>query len=103
MKHSVLGIFLLLAVSSCTNWVQLTSEGEDVILLPLGQVSSCSRIGSVNATTLNKILFAPRNAEKLEKELILLGRNEAGSMGGNAIVSESRITEGSKRFGVYRC
>ena len=39
----------------------------------------------------------------MQDELLRLARNEAGSMGGNAIVPESVIEEGRQTFGVYSC
>ena len=88
---------------SCSSWVQLTSEGESVMLLPESGVASCTRVGGTRSSTLNKILFTQRNRLRLEEELATLARNEAGSMGGDAIVVESPISDGSQRFGVYRC
>jgi hypothetical protein len=88
---------------SCSSWVQLTSEGESVMLLPESGVASCTRVGGTRSSTLNKILFTQRNRLRLEEELATLARNEAGSMGGDAIVVESPISDGTQRFGVYRC
>jgi hypothetical protein len=87
----------------CSSWVQLTSEGESVMLLPESGVASCTRVGGTRSSTLNKILFTQRNRLRLEEELATLARNEAGSMGGDAIVVESPISDGTQRFGVYRC
>lgn len=95
--------FAALALSSCSSWVQLTSEGEAVMLLPESGVVSCTRIGGTRSSTLNKILFTERNRTRLEEELATLARNEAGSMGGNAITIESPISDGTRRYGVYQC
>ena len=88
---------------SCSSWVQLTSEGESVMLLPESGVASCTRVGGTRSSTLNTILFTQRNLLRLEEELATLARNEAGSMSGDAIVIESPISDGTQRFGVYRC
>ncbi|HAG72065.1 MAG TPA: hypothetical protein DCL66_07650 [Gammaproteobacteria bacterium] len=88
---------------SCSSWVQLTSEGESVMLLPESGVASCTRVGGTRSSTLNTILFTQRNRLRLEEELATLARNEAGSMSGDAIVIESPISDGTQRFGVYRC
>jgi|TARA_B110000971_G_scaffold96777_1_gene99573 hypothetical protein len=87
----------------CSSWVQLTNEGKSVMLLPESGVASCARVGGTRSNTLNKILFTQRNRLRLEEELATLARNEAGSMGGDAIVIESPINDGTQRFGVYRC
>lgn len=101
-KALMISLTVIVCVS-CSSWVQLTSEGEPVLLLPESGVASCTRIGSTRSSTLNKILFSERNRARLEEELITLARNEAGSMGGDAITVESPITDGVQRFGVYRC
>ena len=87
----------------CSSWVQLTSQGEGVILLPESGVATCTRIGGTRSSTLSKILFSKRNRARLEEELNTLARNEAGSMSGDAIVIESPISDGTQRFGVYKC
>ncbi|MFK7865585.1 MAG: DUF4156 domain-containing protein [Pseudohongiellaceae bacterium] len=103
MKKALSVGIALLALTSCSSWVQLTAEGESVLLLPESGVASCTRIGGTRSSTLNKILFTERNKLRLEEELATLARNEAGSMGGNAISVESPISDGTQRFGVYRC
>jgi hypothetical protein len=97
---TAIGVVMLVG---CSSWVQLTSEGESVMLLPESGVASCTRVGGTRSSTLNKILFTQRNRLRLEEELATLARNEAGSMGGDAIVVESPISDGTQRFGVYRC
>lgn len=103
MIKVMLTVVAVIALSSCSNWVQLTAAGESVLLLPESGVTSCTRVGSTRSSTLNKILFSERNRVRLEEELATLARNEAGSMGGNAITVESPISDGTRRFGVYRC
>lgn len=104
MSKLIIATTLALALSNCSSsWVQLTTEGQGVVQLPLPSASNCTRIGSTRSSTLNKMLFLDRNSARLELELVTLARNEAGTMGGNAVVAESVITDGQQRFGVYRC
>ncbi|MFT4861954.1 MAG: hypothetical protein ACI95C_001166 [Pseudohongiellaceae bacterium] len=104
MNKLFIATTLVLALSNCSSsWVQLTIEGEGVIQLPLASASNCTRIGSTRSSTLNKMLFLDRNRVRLELELVTLARNEAGTMGGDAVVAESAIADGQQRFGVYRC
>ena len=49
------------------------------------------------------VVFVPRGSEKVQDELVDLARNEAGVMGGNAIVADSSIEDGRQRFVVYSC
>ena len=101
MKRIFLIATLFTVFSGCT-WVQLTSEAEDVRVASTSEISNCTRLGSANAQTLDRVIVQ-RGAEQLQDELTALARNEAGRMGGNTIVPESVIDEGQQSFGVYSC
>ncbi len=91
-----------LFLTACT-WVQLTAEGQAVSVAEPSQVSQCTRVGRTTARTLNEVVTVDRSAEKLQEELLILARNDAGDMGGNTIVPETVIREGSQVFAVYTC
>ncbi len=97
--------FILIGVIplSCSNWVQVTSSGTSVRLLTIQEAEGCDRIGSARAQTLGSVVGLERGAERLQDELSRIARNEAGDMGGNAIVPESVISDGRQSFGVYLC
>ncbi|MDX1491864.1 MAG: DUF4156 domain-containing protein [Pseudohongiellaceae bacterium] len=90
-------------LTACGSWVQVTSAGQNVSVASPSEVSNCTRIGSSTSNALDKIGFIDRSGNKLQEELINLARNEAGDMGGNRIVIESPISEGTQSFGIYRC
>ncbi len=94
------GMGLLLA--SCT-WVALTSEGEGVTVREMSAVGSCERIGRVTSRSTAEIARVDRSAEAVQNELLVLARNEAGALGGNVIVPDSVIQDGSQNFVVYNC
>lgn len=102
MKTTSFLILSLFLLSSCT-WVRVTPEGEVVRLLSQSQASTCARLGTTTSNTSNRLLFFPRGSEKVQTELVNLARNEAGLMGGNAIVAESTVVNGRQQFVVYRC
>lgn len=89
-------------VSGCS-WVELTPKANDVQILKPHAVYGCQRIGVTSASSLNKVGFINRSKEKIEEEIQVLARNKAVEMGGNVLVADSDITEGSQRFVVYRC
>lgn len=95
-------LLLFVLVSSCT-WVQLTTEGEGVRLATAAEAATCQRVGTTTSTTRSRVWVADRGSEKVQDELITLARNEAGTMGGNAIVADGTIVDGRQRFIVYRC
>jgi hypothetical protein len=96
-------LFALLLVLSACNWVELTSEGEGVTLMEPAAVQNCQRVGRVTARSTDEIVTVDRSSERLQNELVTLARNEAGALGGNAIVPESVIQDGVQIFGVYTC
>lgn len=103
MKKFLMLSTLLASIASCSNWVQVTSAGQNVRVATANEVSNCSRIGRTRTNTLGKIVGIERGAEKLQEELQSLARNEAGDMGGNVVVPESLIDDGQQTFGVYSC
>ena len=103
MNRIILFSSLLVILSSCNSWVQVTSEGESVRLASGSETANCQRVGSAQAQTLSRLVVVERGGERLQDELIRLARNEAGDLGGNVIVPESVIEEGRQSFGVYRC
>jgi len=97
-----LPLILGLLLSAC-NWVDLTPEGESVMVREASAVSSCERIGRVTARTRDEIARVDRGAETLQNELLVLARNEAGNLGGDTIVPDSVIQDGTQVFNVYNC
>jgi hypothetical protein len=103
MRRLFLFTSLIVFISGCSSWVQVTNEGESVRLGNAREVANCQRIGRAQAQTLSRVVIVERGGERLQEELTRLARNEAGDMGGNVIVPESVISEGRQTFGVYRC
>jgi hypothetical protein len=101
-KPALLLPLAIAGLAACT-WVDLTDQGERVDLMTQEQAANCERIGQTTSQVLDKIGFVNRSEEKKQEELRRLARNEAASMGGNAIVPATEITEGRQRFIVYRC
>lgn len=102
MKNFLLIAATAAVLSGCT-WVQLTSEGETVSLTTADRTANCQRIGRMTSKTLGKIVAVQRGGDRLQNELLTLARNEAGRMGGNAVVPESLINNGQQDYGVYNC
>lgn len=102
MKNFLLIVTSTAMLSACA-WVQLTSEGENVSLITADRTGNCERIGRATAKTLGSIVTVERGGQRLQTELLTLARNEAGRMGGNAVVPESLINNGEQDYGVYNC
>lgn len=102
MKKLTVLILSLSLLSACT-WVRVTPEGQPVRLLNQRQAANCTRIGTTTSVTSDRVLFFPRGSEKVQTELVDLARNEAGLMGGNAVVADSTVDGGRQLFVVYQC
>jgi len=102
MKKLPMVLAIAAVLSGCT-WVQLTAEGEGVSLYTADRTANCQRIGRATAKTLGSIVTVERGGQRLQDELLTLARNEAGRMGGNAVVPESLISNGEQEYGVYSC
>jgi hypothetical protein len=89
-------------LSACS-FVGVTPEGQDVRLLTQSQVGACQRVGTTTSTTTSRVVIVPRGSETVQTELVDLARNEAGLMGGNAIVADGTVVDGRQRFIVYSC
>ena len=101
MHTAVIGI-VLLVLAGCT-WVELTEEGEAVILVS-SVSNTCKRLGSTTSTTKADIASIDRSDKKVTSELVTLARNSAARMGGDTITAESEISEsGVQTFGIFRC
>lgn len=98
-RYAILALSVSLA--GCT-WVDLTRAGEQVRQLQATEVISCDRIGTATANTTDRIVV-PRNRDKVADELMMLGRNEAARLGGNAVVPQGPPQLGTQVFDVYNC
>ncbi|PCH61385.1 MAG: hypothetical protein COC19_04845 [SAR86 cluster bacterium] len=102
MIRSLIFSLITLSLLGC-NWVQLTNAGQGVRLATPSEVGNCTLLGNANSKTLSKLVVIPRGGSKQQAELLTLARNEAGDMGGNVVVPESLIEQGSQTFNIYRC
>jgi hypothetical protein len=102
-KRMSLAVILTGALASGCSWVELTPQANDVQILKPHTVTGCERVGVTSASTKYKVGIVNRGKEKIEEEIQILARNRAVEMGGNVLVADSDITEGSQRFVVYRC
>lgn len=93
---------LLAGLTACT-WVKPTTDGDKVVVSDGTGVSNCVRKGEVESALKSRVAGVERNATKVAGELETLARNEAAKMGGDTIVAESNVRDGTKTYGVYRC
>jgi len=99
---TVVSLLGSLALISCT-WVEPSEQGKSVTLVKSAHVTHCKSLGTVTSSTKDSVGFIDRSEEKVAVELVDLARNKAAGMGGDTIVVEGPIEEGSQTFRVYRC
>ena len=95
-------IALVSLLTGCT-WVKLTGEGEKVVVLEKA-FSACKKLGTTTSNGKADIASVDRKKTKVATELETLARNQAATMGGNAVVAQGPVTEeGQQTFAVYHC
>ncbi len=96
----LLAISAALLLSACS-FVKLTPGGENVAVLQLNQVTSCTQTGSTTVSVVNKVVVN-RSPDKVALELRSLARNRAAERG-DTIVAMTPVTDGEQTFNIYRC
>lgn len=91
------------ALSAGCTWVKPSAKSHEVVLMTQDQVVNCVKKGVTSSKTLSKITVVPRSNDKVFSELVMLAKNEAVILGGDAVVAEGLMEEGRQTFGVYRC
>ncbi|MCC5871895.1 MAG: DUF4156 domain-containing protein [Gammaproteobacteria bacterium] len=94
---------ILLAATACAPWVKLTAAGADVRHVTPQTAAGCTRVGRVSGVTRQRVAGVGRNDERVRAELLTMARNEAASLGANAVVATSEITDGKQTFDALRC
>lgn len=83
-------------------FVKVSDAGAAVTQANSPGVVNCRSLGEVESQTRAKVLLN-RNRNSVEQELIDLARNQASSMGANAIVPIGQPIDGKQKFNVYSC
>ena len=103
MKRS-LGIVMAAALlAACVDWVPLTPEGERVRVANAAEVAECKALGSVTGKTTVTVGPMARKEAKVAAEVEALARNEAATMGANAIVPAGALDWDHRTYAAYHC
>jgi hypothetical protein len=87
---------------ACT-WVEPTANAENVVVVEARHVTQCERLGVTSASVRDRVGFIDRSESRVAEELATLAKNSAVTMGGDTLVANSGIVDGSQEFIVYRC
>ncbi|HYW92457.1 MAG TPA: DUF4156 domain-containing protein [Gammaproteobacteria bacterium] len=104
MKYRTVAIVALLASSltACT-WVSLSSDAQNVMVLPRDRVAHCKKIGKTDVSVDSKVGFVSRYPSDVEQDLKTLARNTAAQQGGDTVSPLSPVKNGNQTFGIYKC
>jgi hypothetical protein len=101
--RTLLAVLAVVSLLSGCTWVKLTGEGEKVVVLEKA-FAGCKKLGTTTSTGKADIASVDRNEKKVATELATLARNQAATMGGNAVVAQGPVSEGGQQtFAVYHC
>ena len=93
---------IALTLTSCAT-VKPTPGSEAVQLITQEMGAQCQRLGSASAQVLDEFAYLPRGEAPMADELLVLAKNEAVKMGGNAVATAGDIVDGTRNFVVYLC
>ncbi len=102
MKRAGIVVAAGMAFAAC-QWVPLTPAGEKVRVASAADVASCKKLGTVTGKTTVTVGPMARNEEKVGKEVEALARNEAATMGANAIVPAGALEWDQRTYDAFRC
>ena len=85
------------------SFVDLTEEGSKVLEATADKVDNCEMVGKGTASTRSKRVFFKRKGERVQNELLGLAKNEAATLGANAIVAGEIGEDGKMKWAGYSC
>ena len=103
MKYHYYVLSVAIASLPACTWVEPTTESSGVTLVKSFNVNSCKKLGSTNATVTQKFGPVTRDDDVVMEELITLAKNRAAKMGGDSIVAQEPVVDGSMSFDIYKC
>ena len=103
MKYHYYVLSVAIAGLPACTWVEPTRESSGVTLVKSFNVNICKKLGSTNATVTQKFGPVTRDDDVVMEELITLAKNRASKMGGDSIVAQEPVVDGSMSFDIYRC
>ncbi len=103
MKRRIWTALGTVLLAACVDWVPLTPAGEKVRVASAAEVAACTKLGDVTANT--KVTVGPlaRDEAKAAGELEALARNDAATMGANAIVPTGPVDWDHRSYAAFRC
>ena len=89
-------------LTACS-FVDLDPQAKNIVVQDdSSKLKECESLGTINVSVWSKAdSFQSQNT--VEEQLDTLARNQAATMGGNAVKASSEINNGQRAYGVYKC
>ena len=101
LQHYILTLCII-CLPACS-WVQPTSESREVMLVKPFNVKTCKKLGTTVATVTHQVGIITFNDDVVTEELVTLAKNRAAKMGGDSVVAQPPVVDGSMSFEIYKC
>ncbi|GIX31423.1 MAG: hypothetical protein KatS3mg124_1895 [Porticoccaceae bacterium] len=92
----------LTALLTACSFVKVSEAGKRVQMRTSAEVQHCKRLGTVSSSVVDRILFIPRNRQKVQEDLDKLARDQAVIMGANTLVHVA-TRDGVADYIAYQC
>lgn len=99
----VLAVLVTIVVLSGCTWVKTDPGAEQVRLAGAADVQDCQYLAQTTASVADRVSGVQRRAERVADELADLARNSAVDVSGDTIVPDGPVSDGRRRFRIYRC
>lgn len=103
MKLQYYALTLCIIFLPACSWVKPTIESNEVTLVKPFNVKTCKKLGSTVATVTHKVGIITFNDDVIMEELVTLAKNRAAKMGGDSVVAQPPVVDGSMSFEIYKC
>lgn len=96
-------VLMILSLAACSWGIKLDSAGRDVHTAWNDDVSHCRLVGAITVSVLAKVGPVPRGGLKVNDELEVMARNQAGSMQADTIKPVGPPVNGEQNWNAYVC
>jgi hypothetical protein len=102
-KILILLIPILSLITSSCSFNIIPTKSDEVLLVNIGNIQGCQRIGSTLVKVQDKIIGIPLPKSQIKKYLINQAKKDASQIEGDSIVRLSPLEGGFQSFAIYRC
>jgi hypothetical protein len=90
------------ALAACS-MIPAVPGAATVLVTEAGKVTQCEFLGSTTVSVLHKIAGLERGVESVDEDLTKVAQNTAIESGGDTLVPLGPVSEGRRKFGIYKC